>query len=291
MSAPESGPPRRAVEPPGADVRKAELQRRLAETEDQRLARELEEVESFRMPLMEHLKELSRRLIRSLVAFAIGMGVGLYFAKDIYAFISAPFVAALEESGIDGGLSLVSSPFEGVFTYFKVSAIAAVLVASPVISYESWAFIAPGLLRSERRLVVPLAVSSLALFLTGAAFCFYGIFPYAFPFFITTLGVDVNISVDGYLSSTTFMMLAFGACFQLPVVAFFLARAGLVDHRDLWSFFRYAVVGIFILAAIITPPDPLTQVLLAVPMVVLYLVGIVVAYLFSTKEPTPAAST
>jgi len=160
-----------------------------------------------------------------------------------------------------------------------------VAAASPIISYQVWQFIAPGLYRTERRVVLPLSVSSFLLFAMGSAFCYYVIFPYAFPFFIGVIDdTAVQISVAGYLSAVLRMMVAFGACFQLPVGSWFLARMGLIDHKDMAGFFRYAVVIIFLLAAVITPPDPLTQVLLAIPMVLLYAVGMFVAYLVSTKE-------
>jgi sec-independent protein translocase protein TatC len=271
-------------EPPGRAQMLERTRAARAERELKRIEEELDEVEAYRMPLMEHLKELSSRTIKALVALVITTAASFYFAIDIYEFLKAPFVAALADvEGVEGSLALVHSPFEGVYVWFKVSLVAGLLGASPVIAYQAWSFIAPGLYNQEKRIVLPLTVSSVALFVAGAGFCFYGIFPYAFPFFIEVLGVDVNLSADGYLSAVIRMMLAFGLCFQLPVGAFFLARIGLVDHIDLAKGFRFAIVGIFVLAAIITPPDPLTQVLLAVPMVLLYAVGIVVAWMFSTK--------
>ncbi len=273
-----------APEPPGrARARKAARQK--AESDLDRLDREIEEVEGYRMPLLEHLIELKDRLIKAMVALAIGCAIGFWQAKPIYHFLTKPFVQALSETpGVSGGLSLVQSPFEGVFTYFKVSFLAGVMLALPVIMWQLWAFIAPGLYRSERRIVLPLTVSSVGLFLGGAAFCYYALFPFAFPFFLQVLGEDVNISVSGYLTSIIQMIVAFGASFQLPVAAFFLARMGLIDARDMIQSFRYAIVVIFIVAALLTPPDPITQSILAAPLVVLYGVGIVVVWLSSTKE-------
>lgn len=270
-------------EPPGSQHREATLKRVRASSELERLEKEISEVEAYRMPLMEHLIELKNRLIWALGALVVGCGIGFYFAKEIYEVLTAPFVEALVTSGLDGGLSMVNSPFEGIYAYFRVSLIAGMLIASPVVSYQMWLFIAPGLYRTERRVVVPLSMASVFLFASGAAFCFYLIFPYAFPFFIEVLGVDVNLSVDGYLKAVIRMMLAFGICFQLPVGAWFLARGGFVDAQDMIASMRYAVVVIFVLAAIITPPDPMTQLLLATPMVLLYILSIGIVKLASTK--------
>lgn len=246
---------------------------------------QLDEVASMQMPLLEHLMELKDRLIWAFGAALAGTLICFAFAKEIYDFLKQPFEQALANAeGVAGGLALVNSPFEGVYTYFKVAVIGGLLLSSPVIFWQIWKFVAPGLYDSEQKVVLPLTVASVALFLSGAAFCYYGIFPYAFPFFMNVLGVDVNLSVGGYLSAVIRMMLAFGLCFQIPVGAFFLARMGFVDHKDLLGFFRYAIVIIFILAAFITPPDPLTQTLLALPMVLLYGVGILVARIWSTKK-------
>ena len=271
---------------PGRQVRKQAMEKLRAarapqESELDRLQREIDEVEAHRMPLMDHLKELYRRVLISMIAVALASTVGFFYAREVYSFLTAPFDAAM--AGTPGGLSLVNSPFEGIFTYFKVALISGVLGASPIISYQAWQFIAPGLYGSEKRIVLPLSMASVGLFFIGGAFCYYAIFPYAFPFFINVLDVDVSISANGYLSAVLRMMLGFGACFQLPVGAFFFARIGLIDHKDMIGGFRYAVVVIFVLAAIITPPDPLTQSLLAIPMVALYVFGIVIAWATTTK--------
>lgn len=274
--------------PPGHEEELARAKAAREASELVRLEKELDDVENYRMPLMEHLIELRDRLVKTMIAVAIGMGVGLNFAKDIYDFLTAPFVRAMSTmEGVQGSLSLVDSPFEGVTVYMKVGMIAGLLLASPVMSWQVWQFVAPGLYRTEKAIVAPLAFSSVLLFVAGAGFCYTFIFPYAFPFFINVLQVDVNLSVDGYLSAVIHMMVAFGMCFQLPVGSFFLARIGLVDHIDLWRSFRYAVVVIFIVAAIITPPDVITQMMIGVPMVLLYLIGVVIAYFTTTKKRTP----
>jgi sec-independent protein translocase protein TatC len=255
------------------------------------LQAELDEVEQFRMPLMAHLIELRDRLIWSVGALIVGCSVGFVFAREAIEVLKAPFVLALESTGTDGGLSLVNSPFEGFVVLMKVAFIVGLVISSPVISWQLWQFVAPGLYKTERAVVAPLAFSSTGLFLAGGAFCYFVIFPYAFPFFIQVLDVEVNLSVNGYLMAMIQMMIAFGACFQLPVLAFFLARIGIVDHIDLWNWFRPAVIVIFIIAAIITPPDVLTQTLVGIPMVLLYLVGIGIARMFTTKVREPGAPT
>lgn len=258
--------------------------RKKADPED--IDKALDEVESYRMPLMEHLVELRDRLIKAALALALGMGIGFFYADRILDFLIVPFDQALSATGVRGSLSMVHSPFEGFSTWMRVAFMAGVLLASPVISWQIWAFIAPGLYKEERSAVVPLAMSSAVLFIGGAAFCYYVMLPFAFPFFLQVLPVEVNLSVDGYLTSVIWMMVAFGACFQLPVIAWFLARLGFVDHRDMLDGGRYAIVAIFIIAAILTPPDPISQIMLAVPMCLLYGVGIGVAWLTTTKVRT-----
>lgn len=271
-------------EPPGRKAWEERRAREAAERELARLDEAIDEVERFRMPLMDHLVELRDRLIVAVGALILAMIISLVYAADILAFLTAPFEESLSSApGIKGGLSMVHSPFEGVYTYLKVSFVGGVLLAMPIVAYQIWAFIAPGLYNRERRIVLPLTLTSTVLFVSGAAFCYYVLFPFAFPFFIGVLNVDVNLSIDGYLDAVIKMMLAFGASFQLPIGTFFLASLGHIDARDMAGGFRYAVVGIFVVAAILTPPDPLTQILLAIPLVILYGISIAVAWVFSTK--------
>ena len=242
------------------------------------------EVDTHRMPLLDHLKELRTRLIISMIAVAVGMVVAFVAVDPIFTWLTQPFNQAMETTGTEGGLAIVTSPFEGVYTYIKVGVFGGLILALPVVVYQVWQFIAPGLYKTEQRVVYPLAISSTLLFLLGAVFCYYVMFPVAFPFFLEVLDANANLSLGGYLSAVVKMMLAFGLCFQLPVGVFFLARMGLIDHHDMVRGFRYAVVGLFMLAALITPPEVFTQVLLAVPLVVLYALSIVVAWAVSTKK-------
>lgn len=247
-----------------------------------------DEVEQHRMPLMEHLIELRNRLMWSAGALGLGMVGSLMWVDALYAWLVAPFNTALLEAGIEGSLAIVNSPFEGIYTWLRVAFFGGLALASPMIALQIWLFVAPGLYSKERRLVLPLAFASTALFFAGALFCYYAIFPYAFPFFLQVIDAQASLSVSGYLTAILKMMGAFGLSFQLPVATFFVARLGFIDHRDMIEFFRYAVVLIFVVAAIITPPDVLTQTLLAGPLIVLYVLSIGVAWMFTTKVRTAA---
>lgn len=242
-----------------------------------------ERADTFEMPLLEHLRELRKRIIVSLWATLIGVVVGFIFAAPIFEWIAAPMNEALDATGT--GTLAVTQAMEGFMVQMKVAGMAGVFAASPVIAFQVWQFVAPGLYEREKKGVIPLAMSSTALFLLGGAFAYYGVFRFGFPLFLEMNGENVQavLSIDSYLSFAITLLVAFGASFQLPVVVYFLARLGLVNHRDLIHGFRYGVVGIFVIAAILTPPDVISQLLMAGPLVVLYGVGIVVAYFASTK--------
>lgn len=272
-------------EPPGKKAREKVLRAKREAEAVNRIESDLEEVEGYRMPLIEHLVELRDRIVKAMAALIIGLIVSLYFASDLYAFLTRPFLDAVSSlEGVQGGLALVNSPFEGFYTYLKVGVVGGAVFAMPVISWQVWQFVAPGLYRTERKIVAPLAIASTILFFIGSGFCYYVIFDYAFPFFLQILDADVNLSVEGYLTAVVRMMLAFGLCFQMPVASMFLARIGMIDHVDLAKAFRYAIVVIFFIAALITPPDPVTQSLLAAPLILLYGISIAIAWMFTTKD-------
>jgi len=243
-------------------------------------------VEDYRMPLMDHLRELRTRLMRVLLCAAVGCGACLVFAKPIWEALVNPMIVALEDSGM--GTMAITQPLEGFITYLKVAGLAGLALASPFIFHQIWSFVAPGLYPKEKKTVMPLVFASTVLFLGGAAFGYFVIFDFAFPFFLEVtreLDQDVQavLSINAYLGLATKLLIAFGISFQLPVVCYFLARIGLVDHKDLISGFRFAVVGIFLASALITPPDVLSQLLMAGPLMMLYGIGIIIAYFFSTK--------
>jgi len=247
----------------------------------------VDEVESNRMPLIDHLVELKNRLIKIILFTGLGCIICFGFAQGIWDALVTPMNNALQSTG--RGTMAITEPLEGFMTYLKIAALAGMGLASPLIFHQIWAFVAPGLYQNEKKAIVPLAIASSVLFIGGAAFGYFIIFDFAFPFFLDiTESLDQNIeavlSIQAYLGLATKMLMAFGACFQLPIVLYFLARVGLVDHKDLFDSFRYAVVAMFVLSAIITPPDILSQCLMVGPLVVLYGVGIGLAYFFSTKN-------
>lgn len=233
---------------------------------------------------MEHLEELRRCLIRSLAAVVIAFIFSYLFSHRVFAFMAAPLREALEP-----GQSLIGTGVaEAFFLEIKVAFVAGIFLASPVIFLEIWRFISPALRPSERRLVVPFVLGTSLFFLVGAYFCYRAVLPIAFRYFIEqyrSLGVAPEIRIGEYFSFFFRMVLAFGAAFELPVFTFFLVRLGIWDYRLLWRQFRYAVLVIFILAAILTPgPDVASQILLAVPLLVLYFLSIGIAYVWRRRE-------
>ncbi len=242
-----------------------------------------ETADTFEMPLLEHLRELRRRVIVVGWAFIVCFAVSFGFARQLFDWLSAPMVEALKATG--RGSLAVTEATEGFMVQIKVAGIAGVFLASPIVAYQIWKFVAPGLYEKERRGVIPLALSSTVLFISGGAFAYYGVFRVGFPFFLSMNGDNVTamLSIDSYLTFAITLLAAFGASFQLPVVVYFLARLGLVNHRDLIGGFRYGIVAIFVVAGLLTPPDMMSQFMMAGPLLALYGVGIVVAYFFSTK--------
>jgi sec-independent protein translocase protein TatC len=245
------------------------------------------------MPLTAHLEELRRRLIKALLAIAAAFIVTYNLADQLFAFLTRPLL----DLGA-GPVELIGTGVsEAFFTKLKVSFIAAVFLASPLLFYQAWMFIAPGLYDQEKRYARPFVFFATLFFLLGAAFCYVVVLPVGYRFFLAeyaTIGVSPSIRISEYLSFTSRMLLAFGITFELPVVTFFLARVGMVTHRTMLSYARYAVLGIFVLAAVLTPgPDVASQMLMAGPLLILYAVSIGVAYLFAVPraeaaaEPTP----
>ena len=238
------------------------------------------------MPLTQHLEELRWRLIWSLVVI-IGAAVLCYnFADPLFAFLIYPLTAQTTDS-----VQLIGTGVtEAFFTKLKVSLIGGVFLASPVIFYQAWKFVAPGLYDQEKRYVVPFVFSATLFFVLGAAFCYVAVFPISYAFFLQqyrTIGIQPAIRISEYLSFTSRMLLAFGATFELPVVTFFLARLGLVTYRTMLGYLRYAILGIFIIAAILTPgPDVASQLLMVAPLLLLYLLSIGVAYVFAKPPAT-----
>ena len=241
------------------------------------------EVEEYRMTLLEHLWELRTRMIRSMIALFVSFGVLLPFGGWLNEFLRKPAQPYFPEGSSFSSIS----PLEIFVTNLKMSLFAAVFLAAPALFYQAWKFVAPGLYKSERRLVLPFVLFSTLFFTAGAAFCYVYILPFAMKFLLGFSGDGINsaISVAAYLSDVTRLLLAFGAVFELPLAIFFLARAGIVSAAGLASFRKYAVILIFVVAALLTPPDPVTQLGLAIPLLVLYEVGVIVARIWGRPKP------
>jgi sec-independent protein translocase protein TatC len=232
----------------------------------------------------EHLEELRWCLIKSLGAVFLGFLASYYFADQIFSFMVLPL-----QSALGPGRSLIGTGVtEAFFLEIKVALVTGLFGTSPVIFYQIWRFIAPGLERREKRLVVPFVACASLFFVGGAYFCYRAVLPLAFLYFVEqyhSLGVAPEIRIGEYFTFFFRMLLAFGITFELPVFTFFLVRLGVWDYRFLWRQFRYAILVIFILAAILTPgPDVVSQVLLAIPLTLLYVLSIGVAYLWRRKS-------
>ena len=243
------------------------------------------EVDDYSMSLLDHLKELKKRVMVSIAALAVGFIVCMLFAEEIYAFLARPMVEALAEREGGGSMSIIA-PLEGVMTWLRVGFFGGLVLAFPVIAHQIWLFVAPGLHKHERKTIFPLVFCSVFLMLLGASFGYFVIFRFGFPFFLSIMssGAEANISLASYLTTSLKLMAGLGLCFQLPIVIYFCARMGFLDAHDMVTKFRYSIVIIFVISAIMTPPDPMTQVLMAGPLSVLYAISIGVAYVFSTKE-------
>jgi sec-independent protein translocase protein TatC len=236
------------------------------------------------MSFTEHLEELRWCLLRSLAAVAISSVLCYAFSDAIFGFVVAP----LRQSLRPGQNLIGTSITEAFFIEIKVALAAGAVFSSPYIFFQIWRFIAPGLSGSEKKLVVPFVLCATGFFLGGAYFCYRVVLPVAFQYFIEqygTMGVTPALRIGEYFTFFFRMVLAFGATFELPVFTFFLVRLGIWDHRFMLRSFRYAIVIIFVLAAILTPtPDVVNQSLLALPMLVLYILSIGVAYVWRKKE-------
>ena len=234
------------------------------------------------MSFTGHLEELRSCLITSAVAVMVAF-LGCYaFADALFSFLAAPILKVQPDLALIG-----TGVAEAFFTKLKVAVIASIFVALPVILWQVWRFIAPGLYQHEQRYARLFVFFGTVFFLLGAWFCYEVIFQFGYSFFLEqyeAIDVRPTIRIGEYLSFSAKLMLAFGVTFELPVLAYFLTRVGLIDHRFLIRQFRYAILVIFILAAILTPPDIISQVLLALPLLVLYGISIGVAYFTRRKS-------
>ena len=252
-----------------------------------------ESSEGLQESFLSHLFELRDRVIKSGLAIIV-VFIGLvYWAPDIFHLFAQPLLKALPV----GGKMIVTDVTGSFFVPMKVTMLVAFIIALPVVMYQLWAFIAPGLYLHERKLIMPLVISSYSLFIIGMAFAYFLVFPTVFKFMASynaPLGAEMSTDIDNYLSFAMTTFLAFGITFEVPVVVVVLVRMGMVPLAKLKEIRPYVIVGAFVISAIVTPPDVLSQLLLAVPMTLLYELGLLVARFYVPKpseDDTQATST
>ncbi|OLU16404.1 twin arginine-targeting protein translocase TatC [Pseudomonas sp. PA1(2017)] len=237
------------------------------------------------MPLVSHLAELRTRLLRCVAAIFLIFACLFYFAQKIYTLVSAPLRQYLPE-GATMIATDVASPF---LTPFKLTMIVAVFLAMPVILHQVWGFIAPGLYKHEKRIAIPLLISSIILFYAGMAFAYFLVFPIIFHFFasVTPEGVSMMTDIASYLDFVMTLFFAFGVAFEIPVAVVLLIWIGIVDVEYLRKIRPYVIIGCFVVGMILTPPDIFSQTLLAVPMWLLFELGILAGSLIRTRRGQP----
>ncbi len=235
-----------------------------------------------RQPFLSHLEELRRRLVVAAISVGVGFGICYFFAERLFTVLVAPLKAVMPE----GDKLVFTNLPEMFFTYLKVAFVAGILLSAPVIFYQLWMFVAPGLYQREKKLLIPFVVSSTLLFVGGSMFGYFVVFPFGFKFFLGFANETVKAlpSVKQYFSFSLKLLLAFGVVFELPVVIFFLTKLGLVTPQVLRRKRKYAILLTFVIAAILTPPDVITQIMMAGPLIVLYEVGILVSVMARRRK-------
>ncbi len=235
-----------------------------------------------KQPFLAHLEELRKRLIVCAIAIGVGFAISYAFSKQLFSFLILPLTKVLPP---DSRLIFTNLP-EMFITYIKVSLVAGIIVAIPVIFYEVWMFLVPALYQNEKRYLVPFVASSSILFILGALFGYLIVFPYGFKFFMSFATEDIQAlpSVKQYFSFATRLLLAFGLVFEMPMVVLFLTKIGLVTPDAMKRFRKFAILGSFILSAILTPPDVATQIMMAFPLIILYELSIFLSKLVKTGE-------
>jgi sec-independent protein translocase protein TatC len=265
------------------------------------------------MTFTEHLTELRKRLTYAVYGVLGCMIIAYYFSDFLFVLLAQPLIRAWSEAGLGQPKLHFANPIEPFFTYMKIAMIGGIFFAAPIIFYQLWKFVAPGLYKNEKRYVLPFTFSSAVLFIGGASFGYFVVFPLAFRFFLgfaqtnmgamqKLLGGAVKVSVDQpfdltpvlmmgeYFSLVWKLLLAFGLVFELPLLILFFSLVGLVNYKTLWRFNRYFIIIAFILGAVLTPgPDVISQICMSVPLIVLYNVSILLSFLFFRRRARLAA--
>ena len=229
-------------------------------------------VDADERPFLDHILELRQRILKAVLSLLLLFFPLYYFANDIYSWVAAPLMANLP-AGSNMIATEVASPF---VTPFKLAMYSALFLAMPVILHQAWAFVSPGLYLREKRFALPLLVSSVVLYYLGMAFAYYLVFPLAFKFFasVTPIGVTMMTDINKYLDFAIGLFLAFGFAFEIPIATFLIVATGLTTTQDLIAKRPYVIVGCFIVGAVLTPPDVISQIMLAVPMWMLFEIGV-----------------
>lgn len=243
------------------------------------------------MALTAHLIELRKRLMISAIATIAGFSVAYYFSVELYSILTRPLLSALPEEQKYLAFTGIVEPF---FVYMKIGFAGGIVLASPVILYEIWGFVAPGLYEREKRWFLPVVTSSFMLFISGVLFAYFVVFPFSFEYLLSYAndGLRPVLSMGDYLSTVTKLLIAFGVAFQLPLGMMVLARFRIATARQFISWWRYATVAILIASAVLTPtPDVFNQLLMACPLMILYGLGTLAAVIFGKKKDTASDST
>jgi sec-independent protein translocase protein TatC len=251
------------------------------------------DLDDSKAPLIEHLIELRQRLLWSVAALAVAFLISIFFADEIFGILVQPLTDAFPAGE---GKLIYTKLYEAFFVEIKVAMFAAFFLAFPIISNQLWAFVAPGLYANEKKAFLPFLIATPLLFMAGASLAYYIVMPTAFRFFLGFEGTVGGLQQEAlpamgdYLSLVMQFILAFGVCFQLPVLLLLLNRAGIVSRQQLKGMRRYMIVGAFALAAILTPPDVVSQLMLGIPLILLYEVSLLIMWFTDRRKKSETAS-